>query len=307
MDRGPLLLEYRPPRVHPILYAGIILSGLVFLSGGVLENLLRDQRLEVAAFYAAPVVVVALLMLLLRNSDTRIYAHGISPSRTVLDQARNLIGLGRRPAFVAWSELEAVYPTYYDVTGAFVSPFASSDGKVTQMGLGLEFPGGAVWTVPFTPSAFTRWEAESAGYLAAMDIVRGRFQELNRPLVPDAERLDVATRERLIAEAEAPFLGFFTILVIVAAAAPIIALLSGVLDVPVWASLPLGLAAPLGIGIQSWRRSRRRNAILNRVSRSMEFERTGPSPQVAVSLEQELAASQGPHAGDGAAAEELAA
>ncbi len=262
MERGRILMTYRPPRAHPILYAGLMLTSVVFVMGSI-ENLLRGPDPALFGWYALPVAAILVVTAALWPSDTRIYEHGIEPSRALA------LGGGR---FIPWSRLAAVYPTYYDVTGAFVSPFASSDGKVTQMGLGLEHRNGRITTVAFTPSRFERWNPESKGYLAAIDVVRERFADMGRPLVPQAERMTDSQRQALIEEAGKPFLPFFTILLLIALAAPIIAVLSGWLGLPVWLSLPIGLASPIGIGLKSWTESRKRNAILNRVSRAVEYE-----------------------------------
>src|SRR5688500_6526065 len=166
-DRGALLLEYRPPRAHPIVYAGILCFGAV-LATGSLANLLREGRPELYLYYALPLAATMLFLALMWPSTTRIHEHGIAPSRPLLLR-------WRRP-FVRWDGLAAVYPSSYDVTGAFVSPFASSDGKVTQTGLGLEWPDGRRETVRFTPTRFAQTSRRSRGYREAYVVVSDLFQ-----------------------------------------------------------------------------------------------------------------------------------
>jgi len=256
--------EYRPPRVHPILYAGLLVFLFVFAMGS-LENALRDNKLLLYEVYAAPVVAVLVLMVALWRSPVRIHRNGIAPSRMT-------IARWHRP-FVAWDDVVAVYPASYDVTGAFVSPFASSDGKVTQTGLGLELRGGAIETMRFTPTRFAENTRRSRGYREAMEVVRYIYAERRQPLVAAAEKLDAGARADLLRQARAPFLPFFAIVFLFASAAPVLWLLLW-LKMPIPAALPLALVLPLATSLQSWLRSRRRNTILNRLSKAAEHERT---------------------------------
>lgn len=261
MDRGRLLFEYRPPRAHPIVYAGLLLFSFVFVTGS-LENLLREARPSLYAAYGAPVLTLLGWLALTYPSDVRIHQEGIAPSRPLLLR-------WWRP-FARWSDLAAVYPSYYDVTGAFVSPFASSDGKVTQMGLALEWPDGRVETVRFTPSRFTIWQAESAGYVQAMEAVRHAFA--GRPLVPEAQSYSPEEAEAMVARASRPFLPFWAIVFLFASAAPVLWVLTYFGASVAWA-LPVSLLAPLGVSLRSFAQSRRRNDLLNRLSKAAEHRR----------------------------------
>lgn len=262
-DRAALLWEYRPPRAHPILYAGLIITLAVFATGA-LENFLRGNQAFLYAVYAAPVGGVAFMMAALWRSPVRIYGNGIAPSRILLLR-------WRRP-FIAWDEVAAAYPASYDVTGAFVSPFASSDGKVTQTGLGLELGNGTVETVRFTPTRFAQNTRRSRGYREAMDVVRQAFADRGRALVPHAEALDDAARDALLRKAREPFLPFFAIVLLFASAAPVLWLLLAIGGLPIGVALPLALILPLGTSLQSWLRSSRRNAILNRLAKVAEHQ-----------------------------------
>jgi hypothetical protein len=261
--RGALLLEYRPPRAHPIVYAGILCFAFVLLTGG-LENLLRDNRPFLYAVYAAPLVGTLLLLLLMWPTDTRLYEDGIAPSRPLLLR-------WRRP-FVRWDELAAVYPSSYDVTGAFVSPFASSDGKVTQTGLGLEWPDGRRETVKFTPTRFALTSRRSRGYREAYSVVLDLYARRGRSLVPSAPVYSEEEKEAMLAQARAPFLPFFAIVLLFASAAPVAWLLLK-LGLPVPAALLLALVAPLATSLRSWAKSRQRNRLLDLLSKSAQFER----------------------------------
>lgn len=253
---GRLLFEYRPPRAHPILYAGLLVFGLVWITGSI-EAWASGAARVIYFAYALPWLATLAILLALYPSDTRIYADGIAPSRALAVR-------WHRP-FIAWADLAAVYPSYYDVTGAFVSPFASSDGKVTQMGLALESPDGRIETVKFTPSRFQMWQPESAGYTNAMEAVRHAFAE--RPLVAAAETFTKDEAAAMIAEANKPFLPFFAIVLLFASAAPVLWLLFAI-GASVALALPLALVAPLAVSMRSYVQSRRRHTILNRLSKA---------------------------------------
>ena len=261
--RGALLWEYRPPRAHPILYAGLLVFGFVFLTGS-LENWLRDDRPLLYAVYAAPLAATALVMAALWPSPVRLHENGAAPSRPLLLR-------WWRP-FLRWDEAAAVYPVSYDVTGAFVSPFASSDGKVTQTGVGIEDAHGRVETLRFTPTRFSLTSRRSRGYREAWDVVADAMARRGRPLVPAAPTYTETERAVLLAEARKPFLPFFAIVFLFASAAPIVWILLRA-GVPTGVALAIGLAAPFGTSLRSWTASRRRNRILNALSKSAEFER----------------------------------
>lgn len=262
-DRGALLFEYDPPRGHPILYAGLIVLAFVFVTGS-LENLLRDNRPELYAVYALPWLCTALLLVAWLPSPVRIHTGGVAP-------ARPLMLRWWRP-FTPWADVHACYPGSYDVTGAFVSPFASSDGKVTQTGIVLDLRDGRSETLRFTPTRFSLTSRRSRGFREAWKVVEDLFEQQGRRLVPEAPHYTDAERQSLLAEARKPFLPFFAIVFLFASAAPItwILLRAGV---PTGWALGLALLAPLGTSLRSWTASRLRNRILNRLSKAAQFER----------------------------------
>ncbi len=262
MPEGELYV-YHPPRAHPIVYAGLILFAFVFGTGS-LENLLRENKPSLYAIYAMPFLLTLLWYITMAPSPTRITMEGIYPSRP-------LVARWRKP-FVAWDDLAAVYPAFYDVTGAFVSPFASSDGKVTQMGLALEAPDGKVETVRFTPTRFQAWQRESAGYKGALEAVRHAFAAKGRPLTAEAESFTLEEKKQLIAEASKPFLPFFAIVFLFASAAPVLALLAWS-GLPLAAAIPVSLLAPVGVSLRSFQQSQRRNRTLNRLAKAAERDR----------------------------------
>lgn len=260
--RGAVLFEYNPPRAHPILYAGLLVFGMVFLTGG-LENLLRDNVGSLYLVYAAPLVAVALLMVLLRPGTVRIRESGVEPGRIAL--------LAWRRPFIPWDEVAAAYPVSYDVTGAFVSPFASSDGKVTLFGLGLELTDGTLETVKFTPTRFASATPRSRGYRESIQVVRDLLAQRGQIAVPSAESFSADEKAALEADARKPFLPFWAIVALFACAAPVLFILLRVgMDIRV--ALPLSLIAPLGTSLHSYRQSRRRIRILNRLSRTAAYE-----------------------------------
>lgn len=262
-ERGALHFEYDPPRGHPILYAGVLVFGFVFLTGS-LENLLRDNRPELYGLYALPVLATLVLLVALLPSTIRIHEQGVAPARALLLR-------WWRP-FLPWSEVTACYPGSYDVTGAFVSPFASSDGKVTQTGITLELRDRHTETVRFTPTRFSLTSRRSRGFREAWTLVEELFERQGRRLVTDAPQYTQTERAALVAEARKPFLPFFAIVFLFASAAPLAWLLLR-LDVPVPVALGLALLAPLGTSLRSWTASRNRNRILNALSKAAQFER----------------------------------
>lgn len=263
MDRGALLLEYRPPRAHPIVYAGLLVFAVVFLTGS-LENLLRGSRPGLYALYALPFLGTLLLYAALLPSPTRIHERGIAPSRP--------LPLRWWRPFVRWDDLAAVYPASYDVTGAFVSPFASSDGKVTQTGLALEWPSGRTETVRFTPTRFALTSRRSRGYREAFAVVSDLFARQGRRLVPSGPTYTEAEKQAMLARARAPFLPFFAIVFLFASAAPIAWVLLR-LGVPEEVALPLCLVPPVATSLRSWAKSRERNRLLDALSRAAQLER----------------------------------
>lgn len=263
VDRGDLLFEYDPPRAHPILYAGLLVFSFVLLTGSA-ENALRDNRPELYAVYSLPLLVTGLVLVCLLPSSIRIHRNGIAPSRP--------LALRWWRPFHAWTDVAAIYPASYDVTGAFVSPFASSDGKVTQTGIGLDLAAGGHETLQFTPTRFSLTSRRSRGFREAWPVVEGIFRDLGRPLVPAAERYTPQQRDDWLREARKPFLPFFAIVFLFASAAPIAWILLR-LGLPTGLALGLALLAPLGTSLRSWSASRKRNRILNALSKSAEFER----------------------------------
>lgn len=260
MDRGRLLFEYAPPRAHPIVYAGMLLFAVV-LATGSLENLLRENRPVIYAVYSAPLLLTLGFYVLFFPSTIRIHEHGIAPSRP-------LVARWFRP-FVAFDDVQAMYPSYYDVTGAFVSPFASSDGKVTQMGLALETDGRKE-VIRFTPTRFTIWEAESRGYKEALKAIKSAWGD--RPWVTEAETFSREEASSMIDEARKPFLPFFAIVLLVASAAPILWALTRLgLDVPV--ALPISVIPMFAVMLQSAWQSKKRHAVLDRLSKAAELAR----------------------------------
>lgn len=257
MERGALQFEYAPPRGHPILYAGMLLFGVVFVMGSI-ENALRQNSATLYAAYALPLLGVVLLFVALMPNTIRIFEHGIQPARPLL--------LRWHKPFLAFDDMSSAYPVYYDVTGAFVSPFASSDGKVTMMGIGVEIQD-HLETIKFTPTRYIMHQTRSLGYKQAMPIVAAAFAQRNRSMVPNKEAIPEAEMTALLAQANAPFLPFFVIVFLLVSPAPILATLLW-LHWPVWAALPIAIVPALGVMLRSFKASQDRNAILNRISKA---------------------------------------
>src|SRR2546426_2311101 len=109
-------------------------------------------------------------------SATRIYHDRIAVS---LPLWRRL--LGSKGTF-DWDEIANVYPASYEISGAFLSPFASSAGTLVHTGIGLETVRGRRLVVRFTPGTVRAFRGGAEGDVRAMEAVRQVFHARGRPL-----------------------------------------------------------------------------------------------------------------------------
>src|SRR5712664_1618647 len=162
--RGPPVFEYRPIPVSPMSVAVLILLAVVTFVLGPLAS--PPELWPLGGLCLLPIALVMLYVLLNRPSPTRIYGEGIEVS---LPAWRRILGSKR---FFPWDEVANVYPASYEVSGAFLSPFASSAGTLVHVGIGLETVAGDRIVVRFTPGAIRAFRGETEGYVQAMDAVR---------------------------------------------------------------------------------------------------------------------------------------
>ena len=115
-------------------------------------------------------------------------------------------------AYFPWSSIRNAYPASYEISGAAMSPFASSAGTLVHTGLGLETQDGRRRTVRFTPGTIRAFRTESPGFRYAMAAVREAFATMGRPLVSDVASYTDAQVLAMHAEARQPLLGLEAII-----------------------------------------------------------------------------------------------
>lgn len=278
MDRGPLLFEYTPLPMSPMSVALLLLLGIVLVTSPVL--LPRELFLPRGWFPVNGVCLLTFAAVLAGAflqwpSPTRIFGNGIERS---LPAWRRLI---RERAWLPWAEVRNVYPATYEVSGAAMSPFASSAGTLVHTGLGIETGDGRRCTVRFTPGTIRRFRGESPGFTYAMEAVRQAFAGLGRSLVSDVHAYSDPEIVAMHAEARRPLLGldvivyaFFLPPTIVAVA---LLAMNWVRVVPdpalLVAVFALGAIPPLASMWYTLRKSRRRNYLLSELAKHEEHVR----------------------------------
>jgi len=187
--------------------------------------------------------------------------------------------------YFPWSSIRNVYPASYEISGAALSPFASSAGTLVHTGLGLEMGDGRRHTVRFTPGTIRAFRTESEGFTYAMAAVRDAFRILGRPLVSDVVSYTDAQVLAMHEEARKPLLGLDAI--VYAFFLPP-AIFAGILLVLVSAGAAIGvpvLAATVGLALippvsSMWftlAKSRRRNWVLSELAKYEEAARSPPN------------------------------
>jgi len=269
--RGPLLYSYFPIPANPMSVALLLLLLVVtFVLGPI--GAAPEGLWPLGGTCFLPLAAVLLAMALAKPSPTFVHEEGIEISQPLA------VRILRRPRYVPWSEVRDVYPASYEVSGSFLSPFASSAGTLVHVGIGLETRDGRRGLVRFTPGAIRGFRAESRGYQEAMAVIRDRFARRGVPMVTTAKaltdeevlRMQKAAREPLVSLGGV-FLAFFLPPTIVAA------LFAGVGLIPLPLSFPLLLAAaalalvpPAASMARTLRRSERRNEILGELAKYQE-------------------------------------
>jgi hypothetical protein len=220
-----------------------------------------------------PFLVLVAFVLLSRPSPTRIYAEGIEVS---LPLWRRLLGSKR---FCAWDEVANVYPASYEVSGAFLSPFASSAGTLVHTGIGLETVAGDRIVVRFTPGVIRAFRGETEGYVRAMEAVREVLRARGRSLVTTVQRYSDEEVKAMAERAREPLLGMSAIVLaflIPPALVAAVLLVFGSGPVALGVAI-VGAALPPAISIAlTYGRSRRRSAVLSELSKFQESLRPAP-------------------------------
>ncbi len=272
---GPrtLVFEYLPIPVSPMGVALLVLAGIVtFLLGPLAAY--PEGLWPLGGLCFLPVVLLLGWVLVNRPSPTRVYAEGIEVS---LPLWRRAAGARR---FYPWDEVLNVFPASYEISGAFLSPFASSAGTLVHTGIAIETAAGERLTVKFTPGAIRAFRGETEGYRRAMEAVREVFTACGRPLVSRVRSYTDGEVKAMQAEAREPLLGMATI--VLAFLTPP-ALVAAVLLVMPLGPLAWGLAAVVALAppvtsiVVTYRRGRRRSLLLSELSKFQESLRRPPA------------------------------
>ena len=270
-SEGHLVFTYRPVPVTPMSLALLILLGIVTFVLGPLAS--PPELWPIGGLCFVPFGLLLVFVFLSHPSPTRIYRERIAVS---LPLWRRL--LGSTGTFM-WDEVVNVYPASYEISGAFLSPFASSAGTLVHTGIGLETGAGKRYVVRFTPGTIRAFRGETTGYAKAMLVVREVLHGLGRPLVTRVKRYSDEEVKAMAAEARQPLLGMASI-VLAFLAPPILVGIAFLL-------FPLGLSTlaiatvaavipPVVSIVLTWRRSRRRSDLLSELSKFQESLRSTP-------------------------------
>src|SRR3989449_5630989 len=152
-----------------------------------------------------PFALLVVFVLLNRPSPTRIFTEGIEVS---LPLWRRAAGIQR---YLRWDDIANVYPASYEISGAFLSPFASSAGTLVHTGIGFETVAGDRLVVRFTPGAIRAFRGETEGYVKAMEAVREVLRARGRRLVTKVQRYTDDEVKGMAERAREPLLGMAAI------------------------------------------------------------------------------------------------
>jgi hypothetical protein len=268
---GPLLYAYKPIPANPMSVAILILLLVVtFLLGPI--AVAPEGLWPLNGICFLPLAGLLLVMLFFKPSPTYVFEEGITIS---LPLWRRL--LGDQKDF-GWEEIRDVYPASYEVSGSFMSPFASSAGTLVHVGIGIETKDGRRQLVRFTPGMIRAFRAESQGYAEAMAVIRDRFTRHGQRMVTTAKTFTDPEVLSLQAEARQPlvsisgvFLAFFLPPTIVGAL--LAAASYGRFDVSaplVVLAILLAMVPPAASMATTLRRSAERNEILSELAKFQE-------------------------------------
>jgi len=263
--RGTLVFEYRPIPVTPMSVALLILFALVTFVLGPLGS--PPELWPLGGLCFLPFLLLAGFVVLTHPSPTRIYRGEIEVS---LPLWRRLVG-GKR--YYRWEEVANVYPASYEVSGAFLSPFASSAGTLVHTGIGLETVGGDRVVVRFTPGAIRAFRGETEGFVRAMDAIREVLRARGRPLVTNVRRYTDAEVKGMAERAREPLMGMAAIVLaflIPPALVAAVFLLLGIGPLAFGLAVIAALLPPTISMAVTLRRSRRRSLLLSELSKFQE-------------------------------------
>ena len=272
--RGPLLYAYRPIPANPMTVALLLLVLVVtFLIGPIAGG--PEGFWPLGGLCFLPLGIVLVVIAAFKPSPTLVFEEGIEIS---LPLWRRILGT---PRYVAWSEVRNVYPRSYEVSGSFLSPFASSAGTLVHTGIGMDTADGRSLLLRFTPGTIRAFRAESRGYQETMAAIRDRFARHRTRMVTTAKRFSDAEVLAMEAEARRPlvriegvFAAFFMppsiviVLLLVLEAARIALSTPAIILIVAVALIPP--AVSMG---RTLRQSERRNATLSELAKHQEHLR----------------------------------
>ena len=270
-DPGPLLYAYKPIPANPMSVALLILLVVATLVLGPIAAA-PEGLWPLDGICFLPLAILLLAMVLFKPSPTYVYEEGIHIS---LPLWRRI--LGDQQDF-RWDEIRDLYPASYEVSGSFMSPFASSAGTLVHVGLGIETKDGRRRLVRFTPGMIRAFRAESQGYLGAMAVIRDRFARHGQPMVTTAKVLSDEEILSMQARAREPLVsisGVFLAFVLPPTIVGVVFLAASYAEIGL--STPVALVAllaalvpPAASMVSTLRRSERRNAVLSELAKFQE-------------------------------------
>ncbi len=177
-----------------------------------------------------PFVALIALAVLLRPSPTVVHERGLTVSRPLW------VRLAGRREYYPYEEIVNLYPAYYEIAGAVLSPFASSAGTIRHQGLGVDTSEGDSFIVKFTPGRLQFAKGFSQGFRWALEAVEAVYAERGEPMVKDAARYSPRELEAMGELAMRPLLNIGDIFAAFLAPAILVGLF-------LWVAFELGLAA----------------------------------------------------------------
>ena len=269
---GAPLFEYRPARFGPMTVALLFIL-MIATPIAALDRLLAGRPVE-GAYALLPLALLLLFAMASSPSPVLVYADRLIVSRSRLSR---LLGA---PTQFPWSDIESIYPSFYEDAGMKFSPFASAEGTAKHAGIRVEAADGARLTMEFTPAVLNLRRKGTAAYRDGLEVVRAARKEAGMPMVMKPPLLTDEQVDSMLAGAARPLLPFpITVTGIMAPALIIPALLTvvsppgGLSESAMLGLVGLGLLPLISVFVLVNMRSRQRALTLHEVQKLREFQR----------------------------------
>lgn len=273
--KGELLYEYHPIPANPLLLALLLVVALVTF---VIAPLLSPSDLfPLGGLCFLPVILLLAMLLVGLPSPARVWSEGIEISLPLYRRV-----LGKR-SYHPFAQISNIYPASYEVTGTFMSPFASSAGTLVHLGIGFETIDGKRLLMRFTPATLRSFRGESRGFVETLETIRGVYAGRGVLLVTRCNHYSEQELKSMHEEATAPLVSVNTTIFAFLGAPAVVALVFFIADytgleisgllmtlVVFLSSIPPGLAI-----YKTYERSKRRNFLLTEIAKFREFVRQG--------------------------------